>query len=209
MKLSDLDSEIKERLRHVYWSFYLCNQSLSELYTITFKSYNRSELKIINSSTFNFYKVTLQYSFIMEYCKLLEPKKKSKRQANISSLEQLNELLFRGYKKEFEKKYQENDSLFKKLMQSDFNRHIKKLRDKKFAHSDLNSINQPYKIKGLSENEIDKGFQNLKLIRDIIKNFTLVYDFEYEMQIPHRDNRTENFVKFHANYRDFYFDKKS
>lgn len=206
MKLNDLDSEIKERLRHIYWSFYLYNKSLTELYTVTFEKYNLSELKIINSSTFNFYKVTLQYCFIMEYCKLLEPKKKSKRQENITSLEQLNELLLTEYPKRFEKEYRKNNLLVQELQQSDFNFHIRALRDKKFAHSDLNNINQPYEIKGLKEDEINEGFQHLRLIRNIIENFTSISHFEYEMEIPYRGSQTENFVKFHADYRDFYFE---
>src|SRR5699024_8659887 len=109
MNIEDMSSKIKERLEQVHWSFYLYNRSLTELNLVTQERYNKEELNIVNSSTFNFYKVTLQYCFVMEYCKLLENKKKAKGKANVSSLHRLNELLYKELGDGFNDKYEENN----------------------------------------------------------------------------------------------------
>lgn len=99
-----LDQSLKERFEHVYWSINLYNSSLTELLIVSDYTYNDSELQIVNSHTFNFYRVTLQYSFIMEYNKLLEKGNKDNKQ-NISSLQKLNEAIYSSLGKSYDVYY--------------------------------------------------------------------------------------------------------
>src|SRR5699024_9515415 len=141
----EMAPDLKERLQHIHWTIYIANQALTELYTVTYEDYSKTELKIVNSSTFNFYKVTLQYCFIMEYNKLMEGK--SRNDQNICSLQQLNEKMLISYKDLYAESYERNVKLINNLRESDYRNYIKGLRDKKFAHADLNKINQPYEIR--------------------------------------------------------------
>jgi len=199
-----LEQSVKERFEHVYWSIYLYNSSLTELLIISDYVYNESESEIVNSHTFNFYRVTLQYCFIMEYNKLLEKGSNNKKQ-NISSLYKLNETIYSSLGKSFSEKFLENELKLSNLKSSDFYEKLKKLRDKKFAHADYHDINIPYRIDGFNSEELKEGFLHLQTIKDILNNCTTVYDFEYSIRIPDNDNRTENFIRYQAEYKDFYY----
>lgn len=201
----ELNSKLKKRLDQVLWSFYLCNRSLTELHLITHEYYNSEELKIVNSPTFNFYKVTLQYCFVMEYCKLLEGKSKAKGKANISSIERLNELFYEELEESFKDAYEENNLNIKFLQDAGYHEKIRALRNRKFAHSDADLINTPYEFKGFTEIEIKKGFEHFEMIKNVINNLTSFYDFQYLLEIPHLEKRTRNFVKQHAKYKSCYF----
>jgi len=202
------DEQIENRLTHIYWSIYLYNTSLSELQTISDESYSREELKIINSHTFNFYRVTLQYCFIMEYCKLLENGSK-KNEQNVSSLNRLNEILKEGSSNNFQKLYNENLHLIDEMKTSSFYKKIKTLRDKKFGHADNNEINKPFTIEGLRTKDIACGFEHLRMIKVIFNNFGSVYGREYDVAIPSRERRTRNFVSFHAKYQHYFMNNST
>lgn len=199
-----LDKSLKERFEHVYWSITLYYSSLTELLIISNYVYNDSELQIINSHTFDFYRVTLQYCFIMEYNKLLEKGNNDKYQ-HISSLRKLNEAIYSSVGKSYEANYLENEVKLSNLKSTYFHEKIKKLRDKKFAHADNHDINIPYKIMGLNSEELNEGFLHLQTIKEILDSCTTVYDFEYSILIPSNDNRTENFIRYHAEYKDHYY----
>ncbi|MBU3822177.1 hypothetical protein KO566_08910 [Flavobacteriaceae bacterium XHP0103] len=205
MKKDDIDSKIQERFQHLYWSIYLYNLALSELQIISDLNFNQSELQIVNSHTFNFYRVTLQYCFAMEYNKILEIGRKDNNQ-NISSIYQLNEIIYSLNQSSFSEKYKENKEQIEFIKSSLFYNKMKKLRDKKFAHADNHEINIPFSTKGFSTEDIYQGFSQLSILKNVLNKLTFVYDFEYDLQIPNRDNRTENFIKFHAEYKDYYFE---
>ena len=204
MTIDELDPKLKERFDHVYWSIYLYNSSLTELQIISDFTYSKRELQIVNSYTFNFYRVTLQYCFIMEYNKLLEKGRADKDQ-NISSLFQLNHAIQSTCGNSFEKVCIGNENKLLTLKASDYFKKMRDLRDKKFAHADNHEINAPFKVKGFQTQDFEQGFDNLYRIKEILNNCTLVFDFEYDLRIPHRDNRTENFIRFHAEYQEYYF----
>src|SRR5690625_4749517 len=117
----EINPKLKERLNHVYWSIYLYNQSLSELRIVTNLKYDKSELKIANSHTFNFYKVTLQYCCIMEYNKILEYGRRDNDQ-NISSLYRLNKLIHSTHSQTISNKYLENKEKINELKSSAFHK---------------------------------------------------------------------------------------
>lgn len=199
-----LQQNIQDRFSHIYWSTELYNRSLTELHMITDLDYNDSELEIVDSHPFDFYRVTLQYCFIMEYCKLLEEGNTGKKE-HICSLNQLNEVIYRLYGRPFEAKYQDTKTKLFDIKATEVYKDFKTLRDKKFAHADKNKINVPFNIKGLDSSKINQGFVQLETIREILLNCSSIYDIEYDIQIPHRDNRTENFIRYQAKYKESYF----
>ena len=147
-----MDKQIKNRLEQIHWSTYLYNTSLSELEILSDEIYIDDEIKIVNSHTFKFYRVTLQYCFIMEYCKLLE-KGEKRNEKHISSLNRLNEILLNDNAMNFQNSYEVNLSLIENIKKSEFYNKIKTLRDKKFGHADNDEINKPFNMKGLCKED--------------------------------------------------------
>jgi hypothetical protein len=195
MTKEELDPKLKKLFDHVYWSIYLYNSSLTELQIISDFEYNNEELQIVNSHTFNFYRVTLQYCFVMEYNKLLEIGRKGNEQ-NISSMFKLNESIQTLNGKSFDKLFSDNKIKLSTLKTTEFYSKMRALRDKKFAHADNNQINVPFKIKGFKTDDFEEGFKQLFIIKEILNNCTSLFEFTYDIQIPHRDSQTENFIRF-------------
>ena len=198
-----MDKQIKNRLEQIHWSTYLYNTSLSELEILSDEIYIDDEIKIVNSHTFKFYRVTLQYCFIMEYCKLLE-KGEKRNEKHISSLNRLNEILLNDNAMNFQNSYEVNLSLIENIKKSEFYNKIKTLRDKKFGHADNDEINKPFNMKGLCKEDFKNGFEHLKMIKEIFNNFGIIYGRTYSLEIPSKENRTRNFVKFHAKYQTYF-----
>ena len=114
-----LKEQIENRLTHIHWATYLYNSSISELQIISDEIYSKEEINIVNSHTFDFYRVTLQYCFVMEYTKLLEHGNKGNEQ-NISSLTRLNELINEEQTTDFQLTFSENTNSIKEIKDSDF-----------------------------------------------------------------------------------------
>ena len=199
-----MNTKVKDRFDQVYWSVYLFNLSISELQIISNLDYNSTELKITNSHTFNFYRISLQYCIIMEYNKVLEKGRKDNSQ-NISSLHQLNETVYSENKESFSEQYSLNKDQINLIKKSPFYDKMKDLRDKKYAHADSHSINSPFDIKRFSDEDFCLAFEHLSQIKTILNRLTYQYNFEYDLKIPHRDKRTENLIKSHAQHKDFYY----
>jgi hypothetical protein len=204
MHQNENEIAIKNRLDHVYWSFYMYNGALNEYSIISDREYNQSELKIVNSHTFDFYRITLQYCYLMEYNKLFE-KGRNDLSQNISSLNQLNVVIHKFIGQEFSTKFSENESSLSLIRESNYYDRMRKLRDKKFAHADKHDMNRAFNITGLTSDEIGMGFEHLEIASVILNKCTSVFNFEYDTFNPKLEDRTFNFVKFHAEYQDYYF----
>lgn len=200
----NLPDKLKEKFDQVYWSIYLLNTTLTELQIITDYFYSKDELSIANSHTFNLYKMTLQYCIIMEYTKLLQGIDEKRKNSHISSLFKLNQTVF-DYTKSFESKFVANKEKLDKLKNSIFGKHIRDLRDKKFAHSDSHEVNSPFNIKGFQSKDFEEGFCHLSIMKEILIECSSEFNFEYSLQIPAVDKRTENFIRYHSKYKDYYF----
>jgi hypothetical protein len=197
------EEQIQNRLTHIHWSTYLYNTSISELHVISDEVYSKNEIKIVNSHTFNFYRVTLQYCFIMEYNKLLEKGNRGNDQ-NISSLNRLNDILLEVNPITFMTHYKENSDLIQNIKDSDFYLKIRTLRDKKFGHADNDEINKPFKFESFVSRDFDNAFRHLRMIKTIFNSFASIYNRQYDLEIPSREDRTRNFIKFHADYQTYY-----
>ncbi|MCR8669342.1 hypothetical protein NO995_16760 [Aestuariibaculum sp. M13] len=207
MPPNNIPDHIKKRYQHVYWAFYLCNTSLTETKLLNSSDFNSKELELINSHPFQYFKVTLQYSYIMEYHKLLEKGRKNNLE-NISSLIWLNESLKDNLGKKFNDTHQKNITLIAELKSSVYFKKLHNLRNKKFAHSEKNSVNEPFNIKEFNEEDISNGIEHLNKIGEIIKNCTTPFEFEYDLEVPSSENRTLNFIKFQSKYKQFFFEKQ-
>ncbi|TAE19288.1 MAG: hypothetical protein EAY72_00305 [Bacteroidetes bacterium] len=139
----------------------------------------------------------------MEYCKLLEKGSKDNKQ-NISSLNRLNEIILNDSTKDFQILYDQNVFLIERIKNSDFCKKIRNLRDKKFGHADNYELNQPFKIESFSTNDFENAFEHLQMIKIVFNNFASIYDRQYDLEIPSRDDRTRNFIKRHAEYQAYY-----
>lgn len=206
MSTNNFPIHLKKRYQHVYWAFYLCNTSLTETKLLNLSDFSSEELEIVNGYTFNYFRVTLQYTYIMEYHKLLEKGRKNSKE-NISSLFWLNESLKNLIGTKFNDTFQQNCRLIDKLRSSNYFKKIHDLRNKKFAHSEKNSVNEPFKIKGLNEEDILNGVEHLKTIGEVINNCTKPFDFEYDLETPSNENRSLNFIKLQSKYKQFYLKK--
>ena len=195
--------QIENRLAHIHWSTCLYNTSLTELKIISDETYTGEEIKIVNSHTFNFYRGTLQYCFIMEYCKLLESGS-TKKEQNISSLNKLNEIFLEKTTKDFHNRHYENIKLLEKIRGSNFYKKMKTLRDKKFSHADNDEINEPFKFKAFITVDFENAFEHLRIIKIIFNNFGSVFGRIYDLEIPSRDDRTRNFIKFQSEYQTYF-----
>ncbi len=201
--MKTIEDQICQRLGHIHGTINRCNTAITELQIISDEYYSANELKIVNSHTFNFYRATLQYCFIMEYTKLLELGEK-RTERHVASLQKLNEIINQDKTREFQTRFDKNEQLIEEIRSSDFYGKVRKLRDKKFAHSDGDEINDPFKIKGFQTPDFDAAFKHLRMIIIVLNNFGSIYNRIYGIEVPNRDDRTKNFIKFHSEYQSYY-----
>ena len=134
----------------------------------------------------------------MEYNKLLENNISRKGQ-NVSSL-------FRFIKEGQFETSASSLSTLSEITESSLCAKLGSLRDKKFGHSDSDSINNPWKIKGFSGDEINTIVHHLRLILGVIQNCFNELGKGLIMEVPSRDDRTKNFIRFHSVYQKYYHD---
>ena len=199
-----MKEKINKLTSHALSSLYLCNKAFNEIWNITQAPSTSEELKLVSSPPFNFYSVALQYCFIMEYSKLLDTNL-SHEDKNVASLFKLNNSANEFLGEEFKIKYIENKKLLNELNKSDLGAKLKKLRDKKFGHADNDeSINIPLKIEGFSSDQITEIKNHLRVLLRIVNNI-LVYVAKSSFGL-NDDNRTANFIRHHAKYKQYYYD---
>jgi hypothetical protein len=84
---------------------------------------------------------------------------------------------------------------------------LKKLRDKKFGHSDSHEINNPFKIEGFKGDQILEMKRQVELLLKVFNNILL--EVKGSSFILHNDNRTANFIRYQAVYKKYYYDNLS
>lgn len=200
-----MDEVLKILANQIKPTFNICNEAISEIWYLTQTPSTKEEKDIVLGHTLHFYGAILQYCFIMEYTKLLERNDKSDTK-NIASVDKLNSKLNQAYGESFGEKYEENNQILTEITHSELYFKIRDLRDKKFGHADNNLINDPLSIKGFTEQEMSEIFYHLNLILKIINNCIGIFGESYIARIPHYDDRTANFIRYHAVYKRFYLD---
>lgn len=154
-------SSLKDRINHVTSSWLFCEQGVSEL-SILLSDFKILETQnLVSLPPFNFYKASLCYLIVMEYCKLFEPRKNSKQLSSIIRL--CNNSNFSASQADFEAIYS--------IPLTAIYKYVLNLRDKKFGHSDSHELNRPlniplFQIKHLQEIK-DNLNQTLKILNQI------------------------------------------
>src|SRR5690606_844881 len=123
-----------ENFSYVQMSCRLAFIALTELGYLT-KERSQDQIGIVESHTFQYYKISMQYMFIMEFTKLLEPDTKDRRlrkteawedyeSQNISSLEKLSRRINDSLVMAFEYKHDENKKVIGEISYSELYMYI-------------------------------------------------------------------------------------
>ncbi len=190
-----------ENLSYVQSSLHWTFMALTEIYFLN-KERRSEEIELLNGPPFQYYRISLHYMFIMEYKKLLEHDNANRPLNNFASLEKLSNVVLDKKGDLFKAKHEKNLSLLTSIRESAFFKKIKDDRDKKFAHSDGNYAD-PFSFSSFSDEEILLAQSHLKLFKIIMDNCTILYNNTFEFQ--HTDPRTDNFIKFYTNYKEYYY----
>ncbi|WP_413667135.1 hypothetical protein ACEN9X_21750 [Mucilaginibacter sp. Mucisp86] len=118
-----------------------------------------------------------------------------------ASLEKLSITIFKNQGDNFKQKHELNLDFLSEIRASDFFVKLKGDRDKKFAHADSN-YSDPFSFHSFSDDEIQEASEHLKKFKLIMDNCTGIFDCEFAFQHP--DPRTDNFIKFHTKYKEYY-----
>jgi hypothetical protein len=195
--------DFEQLANYVKSSFVWCNLAFGELWYLTQTPETKEEIELSRSHTFHFYGVALQYVIVMEYTKLLEANYRGKN--NVASIVRLNQEMKKHFGEAFENS-SINDEIINTLRSSNLFFKLKDLRDKKFAHTDGDYHVSPLSIKGFTGNEIDECANQLRSILQVINNCLKMLGYEFLERVPNRDNRTANFLKYHAKYQQYYLE---
>lgn len=144
-------SSLKNRINHVTSSLLFCEQGVSELSTLISDFKMPETQNLIYLPPFNFYRASLCYLIVMEYCKLFEPKKNSKQLSSIIRL--CNNSTFSNSQDDFKEIYN--------IPLSSIYNYVLDLRDKKFGHSDSHLINKPFNIPLFKKEQLEEIKDNL------------------------------------------------
>ena len=202
MNKDDIPKNLKSQFDNTYWSIYLFNSALSELKLLSVEVFNVSEVAIIKSRTISFYKVTLQYCVILEYTKLFDKLSNNKKENNSSLFKLIYKISL--VSASFKNKYEENLKKLNSIKETEFFVKMKAFRDKKFAHSDFDNNNLPFNFKSFSNDDFSQGFCHLEIVKEILDDCSSIFNYHYGLNMPHKDNRTKNFIQNQAKYKDFY-----
>lgn len=181
----------------LHWSFL----SLKEISYLN-KERTPAEIQLISGPPFVYYRIALQYMFTMEYNKLMEPMKSGFPLNHFASLEKLSSAILKDQGKNFEQHHVKNLTALEQIRKTDFFSKLKTDRDKKFAHMD-GDMQNPFSFTSFTDGELKEAFSHLELFASIMDRCTGVYDYSFVFK--HTDPRTDNFIRFQADYQKFYF----
>jgi hypothetical protein len=190
-------------------SLVLANRSLTEM--SFFHSVNSvEELNLLKGPPFDFYYTSLQYMFILEISKLIEkPPKQKSHLGNHSGIEKASLEILTSKDEKYQPIHDQIVIEIDLLRNSSLFKHIKKLRDKKFAHSDSDSEHAPLSIPRFGPSMVDELLILLKELYRIWGKVTFELGYDFDSKVPHWEQRTRNFIKYHAVYKKHYHDNLS
>jgi hypothetical protein len=198
-----MDEKNIPNFSYVQMSLVMSFNALTELEYLN-KTRSKEEVEMLMMPPFQFYAVTLQYMFVMEYVKLLERDYIRFPLQHFASLEKLSIKVLETIGAAYQLRHDQNMAELETIRQTDFFTMIRERRDKKFGHTDGNYPANPMGISGLTDNDLNLAAQQLSLLKAINDRCTAPFDYEFVFQHP--DNRTDNFIKFTAVFKRYYFD---
>jgi hypothetical protein len=194
--------KLDQLISYVQSSLYLLNEAYNEICHITQTPNTKEEYEMVSGHPFSFYGVTLNYCFVMEYNKLLDTNSSNDTE-NVASLYKLNKAASDFLGDDFKKIYKGNKKVLNDICKSALCIRVKDLRNKKFGHSDDHAINNPWKVEGFTGEQIIEMGKHVTLFLEVAnKCFAAIADFSFGL---HNDDRTANFIRYHAKYKQYYF----
>ncbi|MGE8430260.1 MAG: hypothetical protein ACN6O7_20440 [Sphingobacterium sp.] len=180
-------------------TLHLMQTSYNEL-EILFRERRKEEIMLVNSSTLQSYVLSLHYMFVNEFCKLFENASK-RAMNNVASLISWNRYLLNSYGSNFKDLFEENEQLIDEVKKSDIYNLVKTFRDTRFSHMDGERTN-PFNVPFFEDIHLKELKNVLLIIKNIVNNCTRVDD--NEIVYNDEDDRTNNFISYHAKYKEFY-----
>lgn len=198
-----MDEKSIPNFSYVQMSLNLSFTALTELSYLS-KARSKEEVDLVSGPPFQFYAVTLQYMFVMEYAKLLEKDYRRFPDQHFASLEKLSLKVLETIGSDYQALHEKNLEELEIIRGSDFFKAIRDKRDKKFGHTDGNFPAPPMSISALTDEEISTGFEHINLLKEVNDRCTSPFDYVFAFQHP--DDRTDNFIKFGSVYKRYYYD---
>jgi hypothetical protein len=190
-----------ENFPYVQTSLHLSFKALTEIFYLN-KERNAKEIELVNGPPFEFYRVSLHYMFTMEYIKLMESNNEKYQGNHYASLEKLSAAVYKEKGNIFERQHSDNLEVLNTIRASSFFIKIKVDRDKKFAHTDAD-ISTPLSFSSFSDDEIKEAYDHLSLFKLVMDRCTGMFGYDFVFQ--HADTQIDNFIKFHTNYKEYYY----
>ena len=191
------------RYNHVFSSLMFCSQALQELRTMSIKYELEPVNELIKQAPFNFYRGSLSSMITLEYCKIFNPHEKGEALSNISKLWEEACLKYECLKMD-----QANEDVQKLKNVKSWNplKAIKRIRNKKVAHSDDDDLNKPFNIRVFSLEEIDIIVGDLDTAINVL-NIISKQEDDTVLGFPHQStgsSQTRNFIHYTAIARAFH-----
>ncbi|GAO45376.1 hypothetical protein [Flavihumibacter petaseus] len=194
--------DLKERLIQVTCTFLSCRFSISEINNIGRAAMDAKLRETATGYTFWNYSYSLQYVFVMDFCKLTEDYQPMKPHENIASLRALSKEFFKAYPNH--PKLNQINGMIKTLQTTSFSKQIRTLRKKRYGHMDGLSGYTASKMVTFNFDEIDKAIEHLRMIGLIIEEIHLqvIGGSLADIDVPSDEDRTFNFIKYHTEYQE-------
>lgn len=189
----DNEKVIIENFSYVFACLYRFNSVVEELATL-YKPRKGKEFRFVSQQTFKFYHLTLMYTFVCDYCKLLEFGSRVEDR-HWGSLNKLNEEIKRANPNYLN--YDLVKSKILALINSPFHSEkVRTLRDKTFAHLDKNG--EPHKVTPFNDEEFETAKKQLEEMIIILNLCGEANDIEYLVKT--NDEFTERFINKYAQF---------
>ncbi|MFW0718727.1 hypothetical protein [Pedobacter sp. N23S346] len=198
--MSDKIKLVEKYIGSAYEAIVFLNQSFYEL-SILNQNRKGYELEFLKDMFFIKYHYAMKGVFILEYCKLLETDTTDGSE-NIASLAKLNWKI-KSNNDKTHIRYNDVSVSLLTLLNTDFYKKIKKLRDKKVAHSGNHF--PTFNIPQFSDEELADAKLHVEILNAVFKTCTEHFQVEYPI---HNEDSTERFITEYSNYWEE-FDKNN
>jgi hypothetical protein len=192
-----------DRYNHVFSSLMFCSHALLEYRTLSVKYELAAVNQVVRQAPFNFYRASLTYLLILEYCKLFNPREVGHKMSNLRALWIEAEEIYPQLK---ESRNTVNHQKLQMTETGTFLKQLKKLRNKTIAHSDYDPLNRPFNIRALVQTEIEVIAQDLDNAIEVFNLIAKQKDLTV-LGFPHQStgsSQTKNFIHTAAIARSFY-----
>ena len=193
------DDEFPDNFGYTHRSLFFLSMTLGEILTLSKARRKREELDFLNNFIFRKYNVSLMYTFTMEYCKLLES---GKGAGNYAALYKLNRKVFHFKGKSYQKDFDLIEKRIDNLVNSDFHKHIRTLRDKTFAHTDKSESGSSFSVVPFSDTQLKTAQAHFDEMNSVHSFCASQFKVEYLISLD--DDSSDLFVGRQGKYLKYY-----